>query len=203
MFTGIIECTGTIRLATLSKDILKLSVEAPFTHDLKPGDSVTHNGVCLTVETISANQFTVTIVKETLSKTNLGSLKVNDRVNLERAMLSNSRFDGHFVQGHVDDTLLCSSIKEKNENRIFSFGYDQKFAAWLIEQGSVCINGVSLTVAHLEKRTFSVAIIPFTFEHTTFKFLKEKETVNVEFDVFGKYVARHLSATQKSKRQQI
>ena len=190
MFTGIIETIGTIK--TLHKDgaSLHLCVSSDFTQELKIDQSVAHNGVCLTVVSISGDSYTVTAIKETLDKTSLSSIKEGDLVNLERGMRLGDRLDGHIVQGHVDQTAKCTAIKEENGSWRFTFSYDSSIGNITIEKGSITINGVSLTVVDSGKDFFSVAIIPYTFAHTTFNNLKEGDIVNLEFDVIGKYVAR-------------
>ncbi len=160
------------------------------TPELKIDQSVAHNGVCLTVVDINEDQYTVTAIKETLNKTNLGELKRGDAVNLERGMKLGARLDGHIVQGHVDQTAICTKIKENDGSWEYTFEYDPALQNITIEKGSITINGVSLTVVNSQKSQFSVAIIPYTFEHTTFKNLKEGMKVNLEFDVIGKYVKR-------------
>ena len=182
MFTGIIENLGEIKQIVKEKDNLHLTVSSVFTNELKIDQSVAHNGVCLTVVAIENDTYTVTAIKETLDKTAIGSLKVGDVVNLERAMKLGDRLDGHIVQGHVDETGVCESI--------FTFSYDSKMNNLTIEKGSITVNGVSLTVVNSKEHSFSVAIIPFTLAHTTFYTLKKDDVVNLEFDVIGKYVAR-------------
>ena len=190
MFTGIIENLGEIMQIVKEKDNLHLTVSSVFTNELKIDQSVAHNGVCLTVVAIENDTYTVTAIKETLDKTAIGSLKVGDVVNLERAMKLGDRLDGHIVQGHVDETGVCESIVEDNGSTIFTFKYDSRMNNLTIEKGSITVNGVSLTVVNSKEHSFSVAIIPFTLAHTTFYTLKKDDVVNLEFDVIGKYVAR-------------
>ena len=190
MFTGIIEKLGTVSKITKEADNLHISVTAEFTAELKIDQSVAHNGVCLTVVAIDGNTYTVTAIKETLQKTNLNSLKVGDKVNLERAMKLGDRLDGHIVQGHVDQTGHCTDIKNENGSWFFTFEYDSAKNNITIEKGSITINGTSLTVVNSEKNSFSVAIIPYTYEHTNFHTFEKGTEVNLEFDVIGKYVAR-------------
>lgn len=192
MFTGIVEVLGKIINLTQENDNLHLTVESSFTEELKIDQSVAHNGVCLTVTSIENKNYTVTAIKETLDKTNLSSLEIGDIVNLERGMMMNARLDGHIVQGHVDQTATCTQIQEQNGSHIFTFSYDSSLNNVTIEKGSITVNGVSLTVVNSKRDSFSVAIIPYTYEHTTFKHLKEGATVNLEFDVIGKYVQRLL-----------
>ena len=190
MFTGIVEEIGKIRDLKKSGGNLDISVEANMTPELKIDQSVSHNGICLTVVSIENSTYTITAVNETLQKTNLGSLKVGDPVNLERGMKLGARLDGHIVQGHVDQTAICKTIAEANGSWHFTFEYDPEIGNITIEKGSITVNGVSLTVVDSKKNEFSVAIIPYTYEHTTFKTLKKGDTVNLEFDVIGKYVKR-------------
>lgn len=190
MFTGIIEELGEITELNQNGENLNITVKAKMTSELKIDQSVAHNGVCLTVVDLKGNTYTVTAIGETLQKTNLGHLKVGDKVNLERGMKLGARLDGHIVQGHVDQTAVCTKVSENNGSWEFTFEYDPSFENITIEKGSITINGVSLTVVNSKKNQFSVAIIPYTFENTTFKYLKEGMTVNLEFDVIGKYVKR-------------
>lgn len=190
MFTGIIETLGKVTHLVTEKDNLHITIESEITHELKIDQSVAHNGVCLTVVAIDNNQYTVTAIKETLDKTNIGNLIVDSTVNLERAMQLGERLDGHIVQGHVDQTATCIEVKETEGSWLFTFEYDPKLNNVTIEKGSITVNGVSLTVVNSQKNSFSVAIIPYTFEHTNFKTFKVGTEVNLEFDVIGKYVKR-------------
>lgn len=190
MFTGIIEDLGVITKLEQDDDNLHITLKSNFTPELKVDQSVSHNGACLTVTSLNNPFYTVTAIKETLSKTNLGSLKVEDQVNLERAMKLGERLDGHIVQGHVDQTAICKSVEFQNGSWLFTFEYDASLNNITIEKGSITVNGVSLTVVNSQKNEFSVAIIPYTYEHTTFKYLKENSVVNLEFDVLGKYIKR-------------
>lgn len=190
MFTGIIETLGKVTNLVTEKDNLHITIESEITHELKIDQSVAHNGVCLTVVAIDNNQYTVTAIKETLDKTNIGDLNIDAIINLERAMKLGERLDGHIVQGHVDQTATCTSVKETEGSWLFTFEYDSKLNNVTIEKGSVTVNGVSLTVVNSQKNSFSVAIIPYTYEHTNFKTFKVGTTVNLEFDVIGKYVKR-------------
>ena len=190
MFTGIIETLGNVTQVLRDKENLHLTIKSSITNELKIDQSVAHNGVCLTVVDINSDEYTVTAIKETLDKTNIGDLKVNDIVNLERAMKLGDRLDGHIVQGHVDETGVCTNIKDENGSTVYSFEYNSSKNNITIEKGSITINGVSLTVVNSTQNGFSVAIIPYTWENTTFKTLKTGDTVNLEFDVIGKYVAR-------------
>lgn len=192
MFTGIVEVLGKIVNLTQEDDNIHFTVESSFAEELKIDQSVAHNGVCLTVTSIENKNYTVTAIRETLDKTNLSSLRMGDMVNLERGMMMDARLDGHIVQGHVDQTATCTQIQEQNGSHIFTFSYDSTLNNVTIEKGSITVNGVSLTVVNSKRNSFSVAIIPYTYEHTTFKYLREGATVNLEFDVIGKYVQRLL-----------
>lgn len=192
MFTGIIEDIGVVTHLRKELDNLQISIKSKITSELKIDQSVAHNGVCLTVVEINNDEYTVTAIKETLDKTNLETLKINDKVNLERAMKLGDRLDGHIVQGHVDQTAICTNIKEENGSWVFTFNYDSKLNNITIEKGSITINGTSLTVVNSKKDSFSVAIIPYTYEHTNFNTFNIGTIVNLEFDVLGKYVSRLL-----------
>ncbi len=191
MFTGIIESTGIISAIQKEGSNFHFTIKSSVSDNLKIDQSVSHNGVCLTVVAKDKNEHRVTAISETMEKTNLAFWKTGSIINLERAMLLNGRLDGHFVQGHVDGTGLCISKKEAAGSWIFSFRFHEKFAPLVIEKGSVCINGVSLTVFNVSRDKFSVAVIPFTFENTQFQHLSTGEIVNLEFDVLGKYFLRY------------
>ncbi|HRI62135.1 MAG TPA: riboflavin synthase [Saprospiraceae bacterium] len=205
MFTGIIESLGTIRSIEKDRSNVHFTIESPFSHELKIDQSVSHNGVCLTVvglehqqsainnqqSSISAHR--VTAVEETLRRTNLGQLEIGDLINLERCLPMNGRLDGHIVQGHVDDTATCVEVLETGGSWRYTFRYRPTPEHLLVDKGSVCINGVSLTVVEPRDDLFSVAIIPYTWEHTNFKTLREGDAVNVEFDILGKYISRYLA----------
>ncbi|KQB43465.1 Riboflavin synthase alpha chain [Flavobacterium daejeonense] len=190
MFTGIIETLGTIQEIKHEKDNIHVTIEANITNELKIDQSVAHNGICLTVVAIKDSTYTVTAIDETIQKTNLGEWQKGDLVNLERAMKLGDRLDGHIVQGHVDQTGTCISIEETNGSWLYTFEYDDKLNNLTIEKGSITVNGVSLTVVNSQKNQFSVAIIPYTHEHTNFKNFKAGSKINLEFDVIGKYVSR-------------
>jgi len=190
MFTGIIEDLGTVTKLDKDQDNLHLTVKSAITHELKIDQSVAHNGICLTVVAISGDNYTVTAIKETINKTNIGDLQLGDIVNLERAMKLGDRLDGHIVQGHVDQIGTCESVTEENGSWIFTFKYDTTLGNVTIEKGSATVNGVSLTVVNSKKNNFSVAIIPYTYEHTNFKHLKKGSKINLEFDVLGKYIQK-------------
>ena len=190
MFTGIIETLGTITALEKDQENLHITVSSSLTQELKIDQSVAHNGVCLTVVAIQDNQYTVTAIQETLLKTNLGDWKVGDKVNLERAMKLGDRLDGHIVQGHVDQIGFCKEIKEAQGSWYFTFEYDTSLSNITIEKGSVTVNGTSLTVVDSKENEFSVAIIPYTYEHTNFHTFEIGTKINLEFDVVGKYVSR-------------
>ncbi|MDT0687853.1 riboflavin synthase [Autumnicola psychrophila] len=190
MFTGIIEEVGEITTLHKEEENLHIKVKAKFTPELKIDQSIAHNGVCLTVISIEEDTYSVTAIKETLEKTNFGNLKKGNLVNLERGMKLGDRLDGHIVQGHVDQTAICIKTEEAGGSWNFSFEYDPAMQNITIEKGSITINGVSLTVVNSGKNSFSVSIIPYTYNHTNFHNLKEGDIVNLEFDVIGKYVKR-------------
>lgn len=190
MFTGIIETLGTIQEIKKEKDNTHVTIDSSITNELKIDQSVAHNGICLTVVAIKDTTYTVTAIDETIKKTNLGQWQKGDSVNLERAMKLGDRLDGHIVQGHVDQTGTCVAIKETNGSWLYTFEYDEKLNNITIEKGSITVNGVSLTVVNSQKNQFSVAIIPYTHEHTNFKNFNVGSKINLEFDVIGKYVSR-------------
>ena len=190
MFTGIVELLGKVVSIKKEGTNVHFTLQSDFTKDLKIDQSVAHNGVCLTVVSIQDNTYTVTAIQETLQKTTLAEFSVGTVVNLERGMKLGARLDGHLVQGHVDQTGVCTAIQPKDGSWIFTFNYEPTLGNVTIEKGSVTINGTSLTVVNSTKTGFSVAIIPYTFEHTVFQYLQVGQTVNLEFDVIGKYVAR-------------
>ena len=193
MFTGIVESFGKVVELEKDKGNLHLSLESSLTQELKIDQSLAHNGVCLTVVKIEGNQYTVTAVQETLEKSNLGKIKKGDLINLERAMMMNSRLDGHIVQGHVDQVGICTGIVSRDGSWFFDFEYDQNLKNITIEKGSICVNGVSLTVVKSKLNRFSVAIIPYTYEHTNFKLVQKGDIVNLEFDMIGKYISKLYS----------
>lgn len=190
MFTGIIETLGEVTSIEKEQGNVHLTIKSDFTKELKVDQSVAHNGVCLTVVKIEDDLYTVTAIKETLEKTNLNTLSKFDALNLERGMKLGDRLDGHIVQGHVDQTGICTNIEDADGSTYFTFQYDSSLNNLTIEKGSITVNGVSLTVVNSEKDHFSVAIIPYTLEHTGFKDFKVGTVVNLEFDVIGKYVTR-------------
>ncbi len=192
MFTGIIESLGIVKNIVKEGENLHITIESNFTNELKIDQSVAHNGVCLTIVNIKDKEYTVTAIKETIEKSNFKHLKIGDVINLERAMILGARLDGHIVQGHVDQTATCTSVIEENGSWVYSFEYDTTYNNVTIEKGSITINGTSLTVVNSKKNSFSVAIIPYTYENTNFHTFKIGTVINLEFDVIGKYVARLL-----------
>ena len=193
MFSGIIEGMGEITALQQDRGNLHIRVRSAFTNELRIDQSIAHNGVCLTVVELHGDEYTVTAIDETLKKTNLGLLKAGDKVNLERCMKLGDRLDGHIVQGHVDQTGVCKSVEETNGSWTFPFGYDAASGNVTVEKGSVCVNGVSLTVVGSKSDSFSVCIIPYTFGHTNFQAIKAGTTVNLEFDILGKYISRLMN----------
>jgi riboflavin synthase len=193
LFTGIIETQARLVAKENEGTNTHFWFSSSITHELKVDQSVAHNGVCLTVVELNADKYRVTAIEETLGRTNLDELELGDKVNLERCMPSHGRFDGHIVQGHVDDTAICNLVEDANGSWRFRFKLnDSKQQKLLVQKGSVCINGVSLTVVDCKEDWFSVAIIPYTFEHTNFNTFKVATKVNIEFDIVGKYILKHL-----------
>ena len=190
MFTGIIETLGKITDLQHQQSNLHITVESAITNELKIDQSVAHNGVCLTVVGLTENTHTVTAIEETLNKTSLGYLKVGEPINLERCMQMNARLDGHIVQGHVDQTATCTKFTELDGSWEYTFEYDAAIGNVTVEKGSICVNGISLTVVNSGSNFFSVAIIPYTYEHTNLHNVRVGSVVNLEFDIIGKYVAR-------------
>ena len=190
MFTGIIESVGKITDLKVDRGNIDFTIESDISKELKVDQSVSHNGVCLTVTEINNNTHTVTAVKETLDKSSLINFSANDLINLERAMKLGERLDGHLVQGHVDGVAECLDVSVNDGSWIYKFEFDISNEMLLIEKGSICINGVSLTVFDIKENTFKVTIIPYTYENTSFKTLKKGDIVNIEFDMIGKYLAR-------------
>lgn len=193
MFTGIIETLGSVTGLRHDQGNVHITVTSVISHLLKIDQSVAHNGVCLTVVAVTDGTHTVTAIEETLNKTNIGQLKVGDLINLERCMQMNARLDGHIVQGHVDQTAVCVAYKELDGSWEYTFEYDASKGNVTVEKGSICVNGISLTVVNSTDNTFSVAIIPYTYEHTNLQHVREGSTVNLEFDIIGKYVARLMN----------
>ena len=193
MFTGIIETLGKVKSLQSEAGNLHLTVLSDISDELKIDQSVAHNGVCLTVVDLKPGEHTVTAIAETLNKTNLSKLQVGDWINLERCMPMNGRLDGHIVQGHVDQTAICLSVTEQDGSWIYTFQYDTSKGNITVEKGSICVNGISLTVFNSKADMFSVAIIPYTYEHTNLQQVKAGDMVNLEFDIIGKYVARLMN----------
>ncbi|HEX4374583.1 MAG TPA: riboflavin synthase [Puia sp.] len=191
MFTGIIEDIGVIKKISSKSKNKTFWIESSISKELKIDQSLSHSGVCLTVEEINSNVHRVTAIDETLKKTNLGNWKTGDLVNLERCLQMNGRLDGHIVQGHVDATGICKSRKENGGSWEFSFEFPKKFSHLVIEKGSICLNGISLTAFNVKKKSFSVAIIPYTFEHTDIKNVFPESKANLEFDMIGKYILKN------------
>ena len=190
MFTGIIETLGTVTNISNNKSNVDFTISSDLSHELKIDQSVAHNGVCLTVINVSENSHTVTAIDETLQKTNLADWQIGSLVNLERCMQMNGRLDGHIVQGHVDQTARCTAVTETDGSWLYTFEYKSNFDHITVEKGSVCVNGISLTVVNSLNNQFSVAIIPYTYENTNLKTVKVDSLVNLEFDIIGKYVAK-------------
>lgn len=193
MFTGIIEATARVESVTEQGSGRTFWLSSPISPELKPDQSLSHNGACLTVEEISNSQYRVTAIHETLQKTNLGDWHVGDQVNLERCMQLTGRLDGHIVQGHVDARGTCTGMQAKEGSWEYQFSFPSSFAPLIIEKGSICVNGISLTCFNVTDSAFTVAIIPYTYEHTNMQQVKEHSVVNLEFDVLGKYIQRNLS----------
>lgn len=191
MFTGIIEVTGVISATEISGTNKTFWINSPVSKELKVDQSVAHNGVCLTVEEIKDGSHRVTAIAETLEKTSLGKWQKGDIINIERCLMINGRLDGHMVQGHVDATGTCTELKELSGSWEYTFQFPQQFAGLLVEKGSIAVNGISLTIFNVGKDHFSVAIIPYTYEHTNMPSVKEGTVVNLEFDIIGKYVLRN------------
>lgn len=191
MFTGIIKELGVVQKIEKEGSNIHITIEADMTKELKIDESIAHNGVCLTVVAIDGNQYTVTAIEETMLKTNLGAWVVGTEVNLERAMIMNARLDGHIIQGHVDKTGTCVGIKEVDGSWYFTFEYEETEEHLLVDKGSVCVNGTSLTVVDPTPNHFSVAIIPYTYEETVFRNMKIGDAINLEFDILGKYIAKY------------
>jgi riboflavin synthase len=193
MFSGIVEGIATVVKLEKDQDNLHITMECSFVDELKIDQSIAHNGVCLTVVKLSDKTYTVTAIQETLKKSNLGLLAVGDEVNVERSMMMNGRLDGHIVQGHVDQTGFCKDVTEAEGSWYYTFEFTPIQSDYFtVEKGSICVNGVSLTVVNSQKTTFQVAIIPFTQTHTNFHTFKPGSVVNLEFDILGKYIARYL-----------
>lgn len=200
MFTGIIEDVGEITELQSDQDNVHITIRSSISKELKIDQSVSHNGICLTVIACDPVSHSVTAIKETIEKSALSGWGVGDRINLERCMTLGGRLDGHIVQGHVDTTAICKTVEEEGGSWRFTFRYSAEYRNLIISKGSVCVNGVSLTVVEPIDDLFSVAIIPYTYEHTSFQNIKPGDHVNIEFDILGKYIARHLGETVFSKK---
>ncbi|MEP7166284.1 MAG: riboflavin synthase [Ferruginibacter sp.] len=198
MFTGIIEQTGKIHIVEKTAGNLVFWVESLLSNELRIDQSVSHNGVCLTIEEIKGSMHRVTAIDETIKKTNLGNWQPGTVINLERCMPVNGRLDGHIVQGHVDSVGTCTSIIEKNGSREYTIKIDPSFAAFIIEKGSISLNGISLTIFNVSNDSFTVAIIPYTYMHTNMQAIKKADKLNIEFDIIGKYVYRISSLKEKN-----
>ena len=197
MFTGIIEQLGVIKSVEKSATNTVFIISSVLTKELKVDQSIAHNGVCLTIEAINESNYQVTAVAETLAKTNASNWRIDDFINLERAMQFNGRMDGHLVQGHVDTVATCIAVDDMNGSWMYRFQFPENFASLMIEKGSVAINGTSLTAFDVSSNQFSVAIIPYTYDHTNINQLKLGDSVNIEFDMIGKYVARFVEINSK------
>ena len=195
MFTGIIECTGSVVDLTPSKTNLNITIHSRLTEELQIDQSISHNGICLTVVDVLLREesYMVTAIGETLEKTNLRDLCINDQVNLERSMLVNGRLDGHIVQGHVDQVAVCASVDDQDGSWLYGFEYEEKDGCLLVDKGSVCVNGVSLTVVKSLPGFFTVAVIPYTWQYTNFNRIRQGSRVNIEYDIIGKYVAKMVN----------
>ena len=190
MFTGIIESMGQVKEIGISGTNKTFWIESPLSSSFKIDQSIAHNGVCLTVEDVTGNTHRVTAVQETLKKTQLHQWEPGSFVNLEQSLLPSNRLDGHFVQGHVDATGVCTAVLDREGSYEFQFSFPRKFSALVVEKGSIAVNGISLTVFDVRKKSFRVAVIPYTWEHTNLQYLKKKDLVNLEFDLIGKYIQR-------------
>jgi riboflavin synthase len=199
MFSGIVETTGIVAGIESEGSNIHFSIKSSISLEAYIDQSVAHNGVCLTIVEINGDIYKVTAIKETLDKTNLGYLKINDEINLERSLLANSRVDGHFVQGHVDSTATCTNVSEMDGSWYFEFDTNADYANLMVNKGSICINGVSLTLVNVDMGKFSVAIIPYTYQHTNFKNIKQGDTVNIEFDILGKYIVNYMQKLKTTK----
>jgi riboflavin synthase len=203
MFTGIIETLGQLTDLVSEKGNLHFTIRSEISPELKIDQSVSHNGVCLTVVSVNGEHYVVTAIAETLFKSNLSNLRVGDFINLERCMQMNGRLDGHIVQGHVDQTAKCINVKRLDGSWEYSFSYDLSAGNVTVEKGSICVNGISLTVINSMENSFSVAIIPYTYDHTNMQYLKEGDTVNLEFDIIGKYVARLMGSEVGGRKSDV
>lgn len=199
MFTGIIEATGIVTAIVDNQANKVFTISSSISHEFKIDQSVSHNGVCLTIDKLDPGTHRVTAIHETLSKTNLGDWQVGDTINLERCLAVNGRFDGHVVQGHVDGTAECKSVVDENGSYVFTFTFQSRFTELIVEKGSVCVDGISLTAFNVSENEFSVAIIPYTWEHTNIFSVAPGNLVNIEFDIFGKYAQRILKSALQNQ----
>ena len=196
MFTGIIESIGTITHISHNGSNVTFTVQSPISHELKIDQSISHNGICLTVEAVQGDSHTVTAIDETLQKTNAGQWQTGHLLNLERCMVMNGRIDGHIVQGHVDTTAVCTAVKHLDGSHEFTFAIDERFAHLVIEKGSISVNGTSLTCYNVTRNSFTIAVIPYTYQHTNIHTVQPESTVNIEFDMIGKYIHRFTQLQQ-------
>jgi len=194
MFTGIVETTGFIKNIAINGTNRSFWIESDISSELKIDQSVSHSGICLTIEEINGHSHKVTAIHETAAKTDVKEWKIGDLINLERSLRFDSRLDGHFVQGHVDTTAICVDVSEKQGSHEYEFRFPKKFSELIIEKGSVCLNGISLTAFGAKKKSLRVAVIPYTHEHTNIKMVQKGDLVNIEFDLIGKYILRKLSS---------
>ena len=192
MFSGIVETIGIVKKIEKTGTSLDITITSTFSAETYIDQSIAHNGVCLTVTRQDEETYMVTAIKETLGKTNLATWIEGDIVNLERSLFANARIDGHFVQGHVDTTVTCTDIVQVDGSWYFHFSISPEWQKYIVKKGSICINGVSLTIVDIDREQFSVAIIPYTYEHTNFKAMKIDDVINIEFDVLGKYIIKYL-----------
>lgn len=197
MFTGIIQAVGEVKEISINGTNRTFTINSSLASQLKIDESVSHSGICMTVEKIHKNDYQITAISETLEKTNATLWKPGDKINLEQAMRFNDRLDGHIVQGHVDSTATCVERKDREGSVEFTFTFEASFARLIIEKGSICVNGVSLTAFNVGKNQFTVAIIPYTFSHTNLEYLVEGSIVNIEYDILGKYVHRMMELQEK------
>lgn len=198
MFTGIIEATGVVKKIEQEGSNFHFHIQSPISDQLRVDQSLAHDGVCLTVVAVSGDTHVVTAIEETMQRSNLGALRAGSLINLERAMAANGRLDGHIVQGHVDTTGVCTKVEERDGSWYYHFSYELRPEHLLVDKGSICINGVSLTVVSPQDDQFSVAIIPYTYENTNFKTIRMGDKVNLEFDILGKYIARYAQYYAKA-----
>jgi riboflavin synthase len=197
MFTGIIQSIGKVKKIVINGNNRTFTIKSELATDVDTDESVSHNGICLTIETVHKNHYTITAVQETLNKTNAKEWKTGDKINLERAMRFNDRLDGHIVQGHIDGIATCIEKKDKEGSVEFTFSFDESFASLIIEKGSICVNGVSLTAFNVSRNHFTVTIIPYTLSHTNLHNLEKGGIVNIEYDILGKYVQRIVDLQAK------